>query len=74
MYTIYNIHVAVYMWPDYLSCDGTLYSSDEVKEAMKNMDVEREDYQDNLEQLKDFLEAQKVDMDGLKSKVLDYLL
>ena len=38
------------------------------------MDGEREDYKDNLEQLKDFLEAQKNDMEDLKSQVLSYLI
>ena len=48
------------------------YPSDEVQEAMKDMDGEREDYKDNLEQLKDFVEAQKNDMEDLKSQVLSY--
>ena len=36
------------------------------------MDGEREDYKDNLEQLKDILEAQKNDVEDLKSQVLSY--
>ena len=41
---------------------------------MTDMDGERDDYKDNLEQLKDFLEAQKNDMDELKSQVCGLLL
>ena len=40
---------------------------------MKDMDGERVDDKDNLEQLKDFLEAQKTDMDELKSQVTNFL-
>ena len=36
---------------------------------MKDMDGERADYKDNLKELKDFLEAQKNDMDELKNQV-----
>ena len=42
---------------------------DEVKDAMDEIDGERENYKDTLEQLKGFLENQKKDLDDLKSQV-----
>ena len=60
-----------FKWGEVLisDCKSNNFPPDEVQEAMKDMDGEREDYKDNLEQLKDFLENQKTDMDDLKSQV-----